>query len=124
MECAPRQLSADSTATIRLTRYTPESVEYDAQCATPGTVVFSEIYYPHGWKAYVDDAPVSHYRVNYMLRALNLEAGKHHIRFEFRPDSVTKGNTISMIFVTLMLLIIVGCVAKGIIDLRKKAVEA
>ena len=123
-EYAPKQLSADTTATIRLTQYTPESLEYDAQCSKAGTVVFSEIYYPYGWKAYVDDAPVSHYRVNYMLRALNLEAGKHHIRFEFRPDSVAKGNTISMIFVVLMYLIIAGCLVKGIIDLRKQSAEA
>ena len=124
VESAPSQLSADSTASIRLTQYTPESVEYDAQCSAPGTVVFSEIYYPYGWKAYIDDAPVSHYRVNYMLRALNLEPGKHHIRFEFRPDSVTKGNTISMVFVSLMFLIIIGCIAKGVIDLRKISVDA
>lgn len=116
---APKSLSADSTATIRLTEYTPESIEYDAQCAAPGMVVFSEVYYPYGWKALVDGQPVEHYRVNYILRALNLEAGKHHIRFEFRPESVSKGNTISMVFVVLMLLTIVGCIVKGVIDLRK-----
>ena len=72
---APKSLSADSTASIRLTEYTPESIEYDAQCTAPGMVVFSEVYYPYGWKALVDGQPVEHYRVNYILRALNLEAG-------------------------------------------------
>ncbi|MBP5680203.1 MAG: YfhO family protein, partial [Bacteroidales bacterium] len=116
---APAVLKADSTASVRLTQYTPESIEYDAQCAAPGVVVFSEVYYPYGWNALVDGKPVEHYRVNYILRALNLEAGKHHIRFEFRPESVSKGNTISMVFVVLMLLTIVGCIAKGVMDLRK-----
>ena len=52
--------------------------------------------------------------MNYLLRALNLDAGQHHIRFEFRPESVDKGNTLSMIFVVLMYLIILGCVGLGV----------
>lgn len=109
----------DSTATVQLTKYTPEFIEYDASCSKPGTVVFSEIYYPHGWKAIVDGKEVDHYRVNYLLRALNLDPGQHHIRFEFRPASVDKGNTLSMIFVGLMYLIILGCAVFGIKDLLK-----
>lgn len=99
---------ADSLAHISLAKYTPEYIEYDAECSKPGTVIFSEIFYPHGWKAIVDGKPADLYRANYMLRAMNLEPGKHHIRLEFRPESVAKGNTISMIFVILMYLIIAG----------------
>lgn len=99
---------ADSLAHITLTKYTPEYIEYDAECSKPGTVIFSEIFYPHGWKAIVDGKPADLYRANYMLRAMNLEPGKHHIRLEFRPESVAKGNTISMTFVILMYLIIAG----------------
>ena len=99
---------ADSLAHISLAKYTPEYIEYDAECSKPGTVIFSEIFYPHGWKAIVDGKPADLYRANYMLRAMNLETGKHHIRLEFRPESVAKGNTISMTFVILMYLIIAG----------------
>lgn len=99
---------ADSLAHISLAKYTPEYIEYDAECSKPGTVIFSEIFYPHGWKAIVDGKPADLYRANYMLRAMNLEPGKHHIRLEFRPESVAKGNTISMTFVILMYLIIAG----------------
>lgn len=109
----------DSLASVRLTEYTPEYIEYDTQTSKAGTIVFSEIFYPYGWKAIVDGTPVEHYRVNYMLRALNVEAGNHHIRFEFRPDSVAKGNTISMTFVILMYLIIAGIVASAIIRKKK-----
>lgn len=98
----------DSLAHISLAKYTPEYIEYDAECSKPGTVIFSEIFYPHGWKAIVDGKPADLYRANYMLRAMNLEPGKHHIRLEFRPESVAKGNTISMTFVILMYLIIAG----------------
>ena len=99
---------ADSLAHISLTKYTPEYIEYDAECSKPGTVIFSEIFYSHGWKAIVDGKPADLYRANYMLRAINLEPGKHHIRLEFRPESVDKGNVISMTFVVLMYLIIAG----------------
>ena len=99
---------ADSLAHISLTKYTPEYIEYDAECSKPGTVIFSEIFYPHGWKAIVDGKPAELYRANYMLRAMNIEPGKHHIRLEFRPESVDKGNVISMTFVVLMYLIIAG----------------
>ena len=99
---------ADSLAHISLTKNTPEYIEYDAECSKPGTVILSEIFYPHGWKAIVDGKPADLYRANYMLRAMNLEPGKHHIRLEFRPESVDKGNVISMIFVVLMYLIIAG----------------
>lgn len=110
----------DSLAYVKLTEYTPEYIEYDAQTSKPGTIVFSEIFYPYGWKAIVDGKPVEHYRVNYMLRALNVDAGTHHIRFEFRPDSVAKGNTISMTFVILMYLIIAGIVASCFIGKKKE----
>ena len=100
----------DSLAVVSLIKYTPEYIEYDAECSKPGTIVFSEIYYPYGWKAIVDGTPADHFRVNYMLRALNVEPGKHHIRFEFRPEAVDKGNTLSMTFVILMYLIIAAIV--------------
>jgi len=114
-------LPNDSTATVTLTKYTPEYVEYDSKSSQPRTAVFSEIYYNKGWKAYIDGNPVDHFRVNYLLRALNIPAGQHHIRFEFRPDSVEKGNTLSMTFVILMYLIILGCIGLGVKKLLAKS---
>lgn len=107
----------DSAATVTLAKYTPEYIEYDATSQQDGTIVFSEIYYPHGWKALIDGEPAEHFRVNYLLRALNVPAGQHHIRFEFRPESVEKGNMLSMIFVIAMYVIIAGCVISAF---RKK----
>ena len=113
---------ADSLAVVSLTKYTPEYIEYDAECSKPGTIVFSEIYYPYGWKTIVDGNPVEHYRVNYMLRAMNVEQGKHHIRFEFRPESVEKGNTLSMTFVILMYAIVLIIIASYFIP-KKTSTE-
>lgn len=114
-----KSISADSTAQVVQTKYSPKAIEYDAQCAKAGTIVFSEIFYPYGWQVTVDDQPAELFRVNYMLRALNVQPGKHRIRMVFEPESVAKGNTLSMIFVVLLYLILFGCIGKGVYDLMR-----
>ena len=101
-------------ATVTLTDWTPKKLDYDVTTATPGTVVFSEIYYPYGWKASIDGTPVNHYRVNYLLRALDVPAGSHHITFLFDPDSVRKGDAIATVCVILMYLVILGLAGWGL----------
>lgn len=95
----------DAAASIRLSSYAPDALEYQSFSKKDGTVVFSEIYYPYGWKAYIDGKPVEHFRVNYALRALNVPAGNHDIRFEFRPDSVYKGGRLSVVCAILMYVV-------------------
>ncbi len=83
--------------------------------------MFSEIYYPHGWKATIDGTPAEHFRVNYMLRAMNVPAGKHQIHFVFDPDSVRKGDTIAVSFCVLMYLLVLGIIAAALWKRFKKA---
>ena len=109
----------DSAATIRLTKYTPEYLEYESNSSKEGTAVFSEIYYPYGWKAYIDGEFVEHFRVNYMLRALNIPAGEHHIRFEFRPDSIKKGDTIALFSLGILGLTILAGIGHWVWKKRK-----
>ena len=108
-------------ADIRLTAHTPETLDYEVTSSEPGVVVFSEIYYPHGWKASIDGSPADHFRVNYLLRAMNVPAGQHKIHFVFDPDSVRKGDTIAIIFCILMYLITFGIIAAALVKLFKKA---
>jgi hypothetical protein len=109
-----------STCVIRLTRYAPNQLEYVSETRIPKTAVFSEIYYPHGWKAYIDDVPQEHFRVNYVLRAINVPAGKHTIRFEFKPDSIYKKDGVSVAFLILLGLLCVGSVGGHFYTSRKK----
>lgn len=113
-------LNTDSTDAIQLTSYAPNCLTYDYNAANDRTVVFSEIYYPHGWKAYIDDKPAEHFRADYTLRALNVPAGKHSIKFEFKPDSVYKGEKISYTFIALLGAISAGMIAFNIVSNRKK----
>ena len=102
---APSAPAFDPGASVTLTKHSPKELEYETSSSVPGTVVFSEIYYPHGWKAAIDGTPAEHFRADYLLRAINVPAGKHTVTFVFDPDSVRKGDSISMIFVVLMYLL-------------------
>ena len=114
----------DTTAKIQLTKYAPDFVEYDYVAAMPGTVVFSEIYYPYGWKSYIDGKPADHFRANYTLRAMNVPAGQHHIRFEFRPDTVEKWGKVSVACSYAIYLIILGIAGFGIYRIARRKRES
>lgn len=110
----------DSTAVVKLESYSPRDLDYVYSSEKAGTIVFSEIYYPYGWKATLDGEPADHYRVDYMLRAMNVPAGEHKIHFVFDPDSVRKGNTLSMACTLLMYGISLLIIAMAAIRLARK----
>lgn len=113
-------IGSDATAKINLTSYAPDILTYTFEAEKDAVVVFSEIYYPYGWKAYIDGEKVDIFRVNYLLRALNVPAGTHDIRFEFRPDSVRKGNILSAIFIFLMYSVVLVLIGGSSFKKQKK----
>ncbi len=110
----------DSTATIALTDYAPDALTYRYAAAQPGTVVFSEIYYADGWQAFLDGKPVPHFRADFVLRAMQVPAGPHEIRFTFEPKEYKIGNTVSLISSLGVLLAIV---AAGVFGFRQRRVR-
>ncbi|MBA9072137.1 hypothetical protein GGR22_000263 [Flavobacterium gossypii] len=98
----------DSTATIVLNSYKPNHLKYTSNNANKGLAVFSEIYYPKGWKVTIDGKETEHFRVDYTLRGLEVPAGKHTIEFKFEPQVVKTGSTITLISSILMLLLLAG----------------
>ncbi|MBC7849843.1 MAG: YfhO family protein [Chitinophagaceae bacterium] len=98
----------DSTASIRLLQNMNDYILYESRAASNQLAVFSEIYYPYGWKAFVDSKEVQIARVNYALRGLPVPAGNHKIEFRFDPQTKKTGDTISFIISILSWIIIVG----------------
>ncbi|MDI6047585.1 YfhO family protein [Flavobacterium yafengii] len=109
----------DSSATITLENYKPNYLKYVSNNSNEGLAVFSEMYYGKGWNAYIDGKSVSHIRVDYVLRALNIPAGKHTIEFKFEPQVIKTGSMITLISSIGMLLLLVG----GIYFERKKGLK-
>ena len=108
---AVKAAPADSTDAIVLTSYAPNELHYHYTASADRLAVFSEIYYPDGWKANVDGQPVDVLRADWTLRAATLPAGEHDLVMRFMPDSyriganVSRASSISLI---LLLLLSVG----------------
>ncbi|MDH6250493.1 hypothetical protein M2347_000220 [Chryseobacterium sp. H1D6B] len=98
-----KPVQADSTAFINLTKYQPNELEFKSQSKTPQLAVFSEIYYPHGWKMFLDEKEVPYVKADYLLRAVHVPAGNHNIRMVFEPEVIEKGKWVSMICFGLFL---------------------
>ena len=112
----------DSLATIKLDEYKANDLKYTSNNANDGFAVFSEIYYEHGWKLFIDgkEKPYSIYRVDYTLRGIEIPKGKHTIEFKFEPQVVKTGSTIALFSSIGMLLVIIG----GVYVEQKKKKEA
>ena len=102
-EAVVKPMASDSTATIRLVAYEPNNLKYEVDSKTGGTIVFSEIYYP-GWRSSIDGQEVPHGRANYILRAMNVPAGKHEVEFSFDPVSLHVTENIATIALGLLAL--------------------
>lgn len=92
--------------TITLTSYTPNCVKYISDTRTDATGVFSEVWFPWGWKATVDGEPVQLARVNYILRAMHIPAGRHEIVMTFDPDSIHVTGGVAYACVTIIYLLL------------------
>jgi len=111
-----KNLQSDSTAVIELKNYQPNQLEFKTQSKTPQLAVFSEIYYPKGWKMLLDGKEVPYIKANYLLRAVFVPAGNHEVRMVFEPEVIEKGKMISMSAFGIFLLLSVG----GFLKFRRK----
>lgn len=101
----------DSTAKIQLIKNDNDVVNYSFEAKVPQFVVFSEVFYDRGWKAFIDNQEVPIVKTNYVLRGLSVPSGKHMIDFKFEPQSYIMGQRITTIsqyiLVALFLLAII-----------------
>lgn len=98
----------DSTAQIDLKTYQPNHLVYVSQTQMPQVAVFSEMYYPKGWNAYLNGQKVSHFRADYVLRAMSIPAGKNIIEFKFEPQIIEKGSKIALLSTIVIGILIFG----------------
>jgi len=113
-----KNFATDSNAYIRLKEngYKANHMTYESNASTEQLAVFSEVYYPNGWNAYIDGEKVEHFRANWILRAMVVPAGQHTIEFKFEPSIYSTGETISYASSILLLLLVLGY---AVVEIRK-----
>ena len=111
---APVELTGaapDSGAvSVALDRYTPDEIVWTVRTDRPRLFVASEMYYPAGWTAQVDDAEVPIVRVDHLLRGVSVPEGEHIVTMRFEPEAHRQSVLISWI---ATLLVYLGAVAFG-----------
>jgi uncharacterized membrane protein YfhO len=93
---------------IELISYQPDKLVYRYSAREEKLAVFSEIYYPAGWKSFLDGKETKYFRTNFILRGMVLPAGDHEIKFVFEPASYIAGNKISLASSILLILMFAG----------------
>ena len=104
-------------ATVTMTSYAPNKLVYDVDAKGKQLIVFSEIYYPEGWTAYVDGKEQDILKVNYLLRGLEVDGGKHKVEFKFDIPKYETSQNYARIGSVLLILIML---AVGFMDYRNR----
>jgi len=78
----------DSSASIKLVENKNDEITYDFNAAANQFAVFSEIYYPNGWEAYIDGKKTVYCKTDYALRGLAIPRASTALNsFSIRPPS-------------------------------------
>lgn len=110
----------DHHAQVTMKTYEPNQLTYEVESAKGGVLVFSENYYPE-WTATVDGKEVPVGRVNYILRAIQVQPGKHQVVLSFFPKSVDRTETVAYIAFALLVI----CILLGIgLEIRQRKTGA
>ncbi len=107
---------ADSARAPRITSFASREIRIASDVSAPALLVLSEVYYPAGWKAFVDGAETEIYRTDYILRSVVVPAGAHEIVFSFDPPMYRAGWVLTHAAWGLVLV----CVAAGAWRARRK----
>ncbi|MCO6460734.1 MAG: hypothetical protein J5I59_04980 [Saprospiraceae bacterium] len=105
------QFTFDSNAKIEMTKYIPDDMTYTYEATSPQFAVFSEVYYPEkkGWHVYIDGKRQEGLvRTNYVLRGIEVPAGKHTLEMKFEPTSYYTGQKIGRVGSILLILLLAG----------------
>ncbi|MEX0928965.1 MAG: YfhO family protein, partial [Balneolales bacterium] len=106
------ETGVDAGAQVQLTHYDARRIAMDVSRSNDGFLVLGEIYYPEGWRAWLDDEEVDIIKTNYVLRGIPVPAGEHELYLEFTPRSHFTGSKIS--WIANILLIAIGFTGFGL----------
>lgn len=101
----PTSTLVDSTSLVNVTKYTGAELELSIERFSAGFLVINELYYPAGWKAYLNGEEIQIYKTNYFLRGLIIPPGNHELILDFQPDSFGQGILVSWLSIAFQLIL-------------------
>ena len=107
----------NTSGSIELVEYAPNYLKYEYEVEGDALAVFSEIYFPDGWSAYVDGVEVEYFAADYTLRGMELPAGKHTVEWRFKAPGWGVATAITGICSWVILL---GLIAVAVFEIRKR----
>ena len=110
----------DSTASIALTDYKVNHLTYKYNAPAEQLAIFSEIYYPDGWTAFIDGVEAPHFRADYVLRAMVLPAGEHTVEFRYRAPHFDTLVLLSTICSILLLVALAAVIVLRVVGRRSR----
>lgn len=118
------KIQFDPNAKVSLTKYIPDDLTYQYEAASPQFLVFSEVYYPEskGWHVYIDGKRKEGLvRTNYVLRGIEVPAGKHILEMKFEPSSYYGSQIWGKIGNLLLILLLLGGIVASVRPYMKPA---
>ena len=120
-EFADIEFEIDSTDYIKLVANDGDILRYESSCRGNRLAIFSETFYPKGWKATINNDKASFFRCNYILRGMIIPQGKHEIVFSYEPKSAKTGATVSLASnIALAIIIIISIIIQIITAFKRK----
>ncbi len=82
-------------------------LKFDVVTDTTSFLTISEIYYPAGWKAYIDGEKTEIFCTNYILRGIVVPPGEHTVEMKFESNTYLWSLKLSLIGLILATLIFI-----------------
>jgi len=111
---------SDSTNSAKITNFGIQNIDYDVTANGNNLLVLNEVYYPAGWKAYIDGNETEIFKTNYFQRSIVVPKGPHKVEMKFYPETYYIGKKISIAANILVTIILIGGIAGIFISRRKK----
>lgn len=92
---------------VEFLSYLPNELKYKVSSDDKQFLVLSEVYYPDGWKAYLDGKAVDIHRVNYLLRGVEVPAGDHELVMKFEEEKFKIANTIALVGSLIIIILVI-----------------
>ena len=110
--------------TISLEEYRPNYLRYEAEAEGNALAIFSEIYTDKGWTVTIDGEQATPLRANYILRAVEVPAGKHTIEWRYRAPKWGLIEGITLIFSLIVLVAVVLTILIPVINAKRQKTQA